>query len=149
MTKKRKTKQLRWLVTGLMLAMTMVMPTSTWAQVMYTVYDNGTLTFKYGDKPGSGIVYDVPTDPTNTNISPAWLANKTSITTVVFDESFKNARPTSCAHWFDNCSNLTSIDNIENLNTAKVENMYQMFFGCSSLSSLVLSNFDTSNVTDM
>ena len=81
MTSKRKTKQLRWLVTGLMLAMTMVMPTSMWAQVMYTVYDNGTLTFKYGNKPWSGNVYDVPTDPTHTDISPDWLANTTSITT--------------------------------------------------------------------
>ena len=146
MTSKRKTKQLRWLVTRLMLAMTMVMPASTWAQVMYTVYNNGTLTFKYGGKPGTGFVYDVPTD---SNTPPGWLAKyKQSITAVVFDESFKDARPTSCYEWFNNCSNLTNI-NTENLNTANVTNMSYMFNGCSSLTSLNLSNFNTANVTNM
>ena len=122
MTSKRKTKQLRWLVTMMMLVMTMVMPASTWAQVMYTVYDNGTLTFMYGEKPGSGNVYDVPTDPTHTNISPDWLAINTSITTVVFDESFKDVRPTSCYSWFRGFSKLTTIEGIENLNTEEVTN---------------------------
>ena len=179
MTSKRKTKQLRWLVTGLMLAMTMVMPASTWAKVMYTVYDNGTLTFKYGDKQQwSGIVYDVPNDPTDPTdpTNPGWIIDhEADITTVVFDESFKNARPTSCYDWFHNCSNLTSIKNIKNLytysvtdmsfmfygckkltsldlssfNTANVKNMMFMFFGCSGLTSLNLSSFNTANVTDM
>ncbi|OYP56247.1 hypothetical protein CIK99_09765 [Prevotella sp. P5-92] len=149
MTSKRKTKQLRWLVTMMMLAMTMVMPASTWAQVMYTVFEGGTLTFKYGDKPESGNVYDVPTDPTHTNISPDWLANTTSITTVVFDPSFQDARPTSCYKWFYNCSKLTSIKNIENLNTANVTNMRYMFYDCQSLESLILSSFNTANVTTM
>ncbi|OYP45286.1 hypothetical protein CIK96_08685 [Prevotella sp. P4-98] len=152
MTSKRKNKQLRRLVTRLMLAMTMVMPTSTWAQEMYTVFntETKTLTFMYGDKPGSGDVYDVPTDPTDTKTSPGWISDhKADITKVVFDASFKDARPTSCAHWFDNCSNLTSIDNIENLNTSNVTTMNQMFFACKNLISLDLSNFDTSNVTDM
>ena len=141
MTSKRKTKQLRWLVTGLMLAMTMVMPASTWAQeqVMYTVYDTETktLTFKYGVKQldWTGIVYDVPNDPTNTNISPEWLAKKTSITKVVFHESFKDARPTSCYEWFKYCIYLTSIEGIEYLNTEKVTNMSFMFYGCQRLTS--------------
>ena len=128
MTSKRKTKQLRWLVTGLMLAMTMVMPASTWAQVMYTVYntETKTLTFKYGVKPEGGIVYDVPTDP---KTSPRWLKHKNSIETVVFGESFKDARPTSCYKWFESCSNLTSIENIKNLNlnTVNVKDMSFMF----------------------
>ena len=152
MTSKRKTKQLRWLVTRLMLAMTMVMPTSTWAQeqVMYTVFKDGTLRFMYGEKPGSGIVYDVPNNPNNTIYSPGWLETYSkSITTVDFDKSFKNARPTSCYRWFFDCSNLTSINNIENLNTEKVTNMSYMFCKCEGLTSLNLSNFDTSNVTYM
>ena len=74
MTSKRKTKQLRWLVTGLMLAMTMVMPASTWAQVMYTVFNTKTktLTFKYGVKredTDTEKVYDVPNDPTDPNLN--------------------------------------------------------------------------------
>ena len=148
MTSKRKTKQLRWLITRLMLAMTMVMPASMWAQepVMYTVYNNNTLTFKYGEKPESG--FDVPTDPTEYK-EPRWLMYKLLIKTVDFDDSFKDARPTSCYKWFESCSYLTSINNIENLNTANVKTMSKMFYGCSSLLSLDLSNFDTSNVTDM
>ena len=155
MTSKRKTKQLRWLVTRLMLAMTMVMPASMWAQepVMYTVYDTetSTLTFKYGVKPESTAtetVYDVHT---YTNSTPTWDAIRSSITTVDFDESFKDARPISCYKWFNECSNLTSINNIENLNTANVTSMSYMFYGCSSLTStsLDLSKFDTSNVTNM
>ena len=148
MTSKRKTKQLRWLITRLMLAMTMVMPASMWAQepVMYTVYNNNTLTFKYGEKPESG--FDVPTDPTEYK-EPRWLMYNSLIKTVDFDDSFKDARPTSCYKWFESCSYLTSINNIENLNTANVKTMSKMFYGCSSLLSLDLSNFDTSNVTDM
>ncbi|OYP59422.1 hypothetical protein CIK99_02260 [Prevotella sp. P5-92] len=155
MTKKRKTKQLRWLVTMMMLAMTMVMPISTWAQVMYTVFntETKTLTFMYGNKPegtDTEKVYDVPTDPTDPKTSPGWLATyNNSITTVVFDESFKNARPTSCYKWFYSCSKLTSIKNIENLNTEEVTNMMNMFRACKKLKSLDLSNFNTANVTNM
>ena len=147
MTSKRKTKQLRWLVTRLMLAMTMVMPASMWAQesVMYTVYNDGTLTFKYGEKIGSGTLYDVPTYYS----TPDWYAYSSSITKVVFDESFKNAQPNSCYGWFDNCSNLTSIIDIKYLNTANVTNMSRMFRDCKNLTSLDLSKFDTSNVKDM
>ena len=147
MTSKRKTKQLRWLVTGLMLAMTMVMPASTWANVMYTVYDNGKLTFKYGDKPqGSRNVYDVPTDPTN----PGWIIDhKADITNVVFDESFKDARPTSCYHWFEDFNSLTTIEGIENLNTDEVTDMSYMFYNCSKLPSLDVSKFNTAKVENM
>ena len=148
MTSKRKTKQLRWLVTRLMLAMTMVMPASMWAQesVMYTVYNDGTLTFKYGEKKGIGTLYDVPT---YYSTAPGWSTNSSSITTVVFDESFQNAQPKSCYKWFDNCSNLTTIINIEYLNTANVTNMSRMFRDCKKLISHDLSKFDTSNVKDM
>ena len=149
MTSKRKTKQLRWLVTGLMLAMTMVMPTSTWAKVMYTVFntETKTLTFKYGDKPGSGIEYDVPTDP---NTTPGWISHhQADITKVVFDASFKDARPTSCYTWFYGFEKLTTIEGIKNLNTEDVTNMSYMFRDCSSLESLDLSSFNTANVTDM
>ena len=49
---------------------------------------------------------------------------------------------------FLNCSKLTSID-LSNFDTSNVTNMWAMFQGCSTLSTLVLSNFDTSNVTNM
>ena len=49
---------------------------------------------------------------------------------------------------FRNCSSLTSL-NLSNFNTSSVTDMSQMFLGCSSLTSLNLSNFNTWNVTDM
>ena len=49
---------------------------------------------------------------------------------------------------FSNCSSLPSL-NVSNFNTSNVTNMSNMFQNCSSLPSLNVSNFDTSNVTDM
>ena len=70
------------------------------------------------------------------------------ITTVVFDESFKDARPVSCAYWFGGFNGLKKIEGIANLNTSKVTDMSFMFRGCH-VESLDLSSFDTSNVTKM
>ena len=49
---------------------------------------------------------------------------------------------------FFGCSSLTSLD-VTNFNTSKVTDMITMFSGCSSLTSLDLSSFDTSKVTNM
>ena len=148
---KKTITQFRWLVTMLLLVTAMAMPKMTWAQVKYTEFDSssGTLTFKYGEKPsgGGGItVYDIP----DASSSPDWkLQVSSSIKTVVFDESFKNARPTTCFAWFQNCSSLTTINGIENLNTAEVTDMDYMFHNCSSLTTLDLSAFNTANVNYM
>lgn len=78
-----------------------------------------------------------------------WFAEPSSIRTVVFDDSFADARPTTTESWFFYCQNLEEIQGINNLNTSSVTNMYQMFRACSRLTSLDVSHFDTSNVTDM
>ena len=117
------------------------------AYVVYTDADN-TLTFKYGEKPtgGEGItVYDIP----DASYSPDWNSQASSITTVVFDESFKDARPTTCCCWFQNCTSLTTINGIENLNTEDVTDMQYMFRNCSSLTTLDLSGFNTEKVKNM
>ena len=49
---------------------------------------------------------------------------------------------------FNNCTNLTSID-VSSFNTSNVTNMSSMFDNCSKLTFLNISNFDTSNVTNM
>ena len=155
MTCKIKTKQLSWLAATLMLVAAMVMPTTAWAQTMYTVFDTetGTLTFKYDNSKPESIdtqkVYDVPTeDPAA--INPGWNNNHTfDITKVVFDASFANARPVYTKSWFDNCNNLSEIVGIQYLNTSEVTDMHNMFASCSSLTSLDLSGFDTRKVTDM
>jgi len=113
----------------------------------YVVYSNGTMTFKYGEMPtGETFCFDVA----DTGNSPQWRnLNKSSITTVVFDSSFSNARPNSCAYWFESMKNLNTIMNIEYFNTSNVTNMTCMFYGCESLTSLDVSEFKTSNVTNM
>jgi surface protein len=49
---------------------------------------------------------------------------------------------------FSNCSSLTSVD-LSNFDTSNVTNMEFMFRNCSSLTSIDLSSFDISNVTSM
>ena len=77
---------------------------------------------------------------------PDWGIYAASVTTVEFDASFANARPTSCYYWFSDMSNLTTIIGIENLKTDEVTTMGNMFSSCSSLESLDLSGFNTEKV---
>jgi surface protein len=49
---------------------------------------------------------------------------------------------------FYNCSSLTSLD-VSGFDTSSVTNMVYMFYNCSSLTSLDVSGFDTSSVTNM
>lgn len=117
----------------------------------YALYDNRasikTLTFYYDDQRDRRFgtkKYDLNI----INITPEWISDNCYIEKVVFDESFKKARPTSTYQWFSGLSQLTSID-LGNLNTSEVTNMGWMFQGCSNLTSLVLSSLDTGNVTEM
>lgn len=80
-----------------------------------------------------------------------WLdgSERKKIKTVVFDESFKHARPKSCDQWFYLFGGLTKIEHLDYLNTSEVENMGSMFSNCTSLETLDLSFFNTEKVTDM
>lgn len=49
---------------------------------------------------------------------------------------------------FEGCSGLTSLD-LSHFDTSNVTNMYYMFYGCSGLTSLDLSSFNTSKVMAM
>ena len=68
---------------------------------------------------------------------------------VIFDESVKNALPTSTSNMFLFFSELESIDHLDYLNTEKVTDMSHMFNGCSKLTSLDLSKFNTEEVVSM
>lgn len=83
--------------------------------------------------------------------SPLWAnyVERKAIQTVVFDESFKDARPKSCNAWFYCFEGLTRIEHLDYLNTSEVENMGLMFSICNSLETLDLSSFNTEKVTDM
>ena len=97
---------------------------------------------------GDKILDGAPIDP---NCSPEWFekskVSPEEINTVVFDESFAQFKPTSCAKWFYGCAFLTEIEGIEHLNTEYVTNMSEMFYDCAALTSLDLSSFVTENVT--
>ena len=113
----------------------------------YAVYyeTDATLMFVGGGKQSSeGTLYDA--DDTG-NGEPGWY--KIGVREVVFDESFKYARPKSCHSWFSEMDYLKSITGISNLNTSEVTDMSEMFNGCSELTSLDLSSFNTAQVTDM
>ncbi len=109
--------------------------------------DKSTLTFycDYKRHVREAPVYDLNTETT----SPTWLSEKETITKVVFDPSFANARPITTRYWFNNMANLNTIEGLEYLNTSEVTSMYSMFGGCTSLTSLDLSTFDTSKTTSM
>ena len=80
---------------------------------------------------------------------PGWSAQKANITKVVFDPSFDAVRPTSCTSWFSGFYKMTELQGLEYLHTDAVEYMNNMFYGCSKITSLDVSHFITSNVTDM
>ncbi len=117
----------------------------------YAVLSGGTsLTFYYDkDKALRGSQVGLTVYDLNTGITAPGWSSKSAITTVVFDPSFADARPTSCYRWFYSKSNLTTITGIEYLNTSNVPNMREMFYGCSRLTSLDVSGFITAGETDM
>ena len=117
--------------------------------------DGMTLTFYYDTKKATrqgGTAYALNTG----DYVQGWYIaydyneeNPNKITNVVFDSSFKDARPTSTHYWFYDQEKLKTITGISNLNTSEVTDMSYMFSYCSSLTSLDLSSFNTSKVTNM
>ena len=83
--------------------------------------------------------------------SPLWAnyVERKAIQTVVFDESFKDARPKDCGAWFWSFEALTTIEHLDYLNTSEVDDMRLMFSSCTSLETLDLSSFNTEKVTNM
>ena len=112
-------------------------------------YADGTLTFYYGEKSSLGTGEYELRDGSPTFLQGWYTDHKSDITKVVFDESFKDARPTTCYFWFSGMSNLEEIENLQNLNTSEVTYMRLMFWNCSKIQSLDLSNFNTAKVKDM
>ena len=110
-------------------------------------YADGTLTFFLTSKETLG---ENEYELNSGKNLPEWVKRHSfSITKVVFDTSFANARPTSCYMWFYLCGNLNQVEGIKNLNTKEVTDMAGMFCKCRDLSSLDVSGFNTEKVTDM
>ena len=109
-------------------------------------YADGTLTFFLASKETLG---ENEYELNSGKNLPEWVKHTFSITKVVFDTSFANARPTSCYKWFFWCEKLNQVEGIKNLNTKEVTDMADMFYECRDLSSLDVSGFNTEKVTDM
>ena len=110
---------------------------------------NTTLTFYYDSQRSSrtGTTYDLNTGGNDTG----WDTDVTnaSVTKVVFDPSFADARPTTTCDWFYRMENLESITGMSYLNTSEVTNMNWMFMRCAKLTNLDVSYFNTSKVTSV
>ncbi len=106
-----------------------------------------TLTFKMTNVAPDGVT---SWDAEDTQSSPGWnpASGPKTIKKVVFDPSFANARPKSCASWFSN-SSVSDITGMENFNTSEVTSMFNMFSHCYYLGSVDVSHFDTRKVTNM
>ena len=125
-----------------------IVPSEPEAYACYTP-DNTTLTFYYDDQRGSrpGATYDLNVGARQ----PDWVLDETnySVTQVVIDPSYVEARPTSTYSWFFCMENVQSITGLDYLNTDSVTNMAAMFMASAGLTSLDLSRFNTTMVTDM
>ena len=119
-------------------------------QQLYAIlYENGNLHFQYGDTPDSSKGNVVKTylvkDSYATPNQIPWDAERNSIVSVTSDSVVGTG---SMRAWFYGCSHLTKVD-LSNFDTSNVTNMEKMFYECSALTELDVSNFNTSNVTDM
>ena len=134
----------------LMLMLLMFASLSSYAQKGYAnvSVDRTTLTFYYDALMNTRPGHDYPLNQ-YANSTPDWNISSAGITTVVFDPTFVDARPSTTSSWFKDMKNLTSITGLEYLNTSMTKDFHQMFYGCSSLTSLDLSTFDTGQVRDV
>ena len=117
------------------------------------VLNGETLTFYYDevDHSSEGTVYEMGTGGT-----VGWTDSKTentTITTVIFDPSFKDFQPTTMSGWFQRLQKLATIKGLENVDTSNVTSMQNLFrmkgSSNSSIRTLDLSTWDTAKVTNM
>ena len=120
----------RWLMALLLVMLSSLATRAAEAYACYTS-SNTTLTFYYDDQRSTR------TGTTYLLIGNApWYDIRTSVTKVVFDPTFADARPTSGFYWFYEMTNLTTIEGLNYLNTENMTNMNGMFAYCSSLTSI-------------
>ena len=115
---------------------------------------NTKLTFMYDGYMPDENAWVVPEYKKGTTPSdPGWVGTRCeNVSTVVFDESFKKYKPTSCYKWFFGFQSLIELEGIKeecNLNTENVISMSNMFYGCYKLNSLDLSTLNTEQVESM
>ena len=122
----------------------------------YAVFntDAGTLTFYFdsriNDRDGDIYGMGYAMNEYYGEETPEWTGQLTwEVERVIFDESYRNARPTRMDYWFGELPSLLSIEGLEYLNTSAVTTMKGLFMGCTHLNYVDLTRFNTSSVTDM
>ena len=133
----------RWLMALMLVMLSSLATRAAEAYACYTS-SNTTLTFYYDDQRS--------TRPGTTYLligNAPWYDIRTSVTKVVFDPTFVDARPTSGFYWFYEMTNLTTIEGLNYLNTENMTNMNGMFAYCSSLTSIDVGHFNTANSVNM
>ena len=135
-------------------------PYAVWCAENQTLYfTNRTTTLKVGSNfspTNETEVHPITSVWTGTDVTasgssmPAWwMTVYGNLKKVVFESSFKDVRPTSTSYWFFFCSQLREISGLEYLETINVMNMANMFSNSGMLTTLDLSGFNTTKVTDM
>ena len=69
--------------------------------------------------------------------------------TMVFQDAFKDIKPTDLSMWFYGYNVLKTIEGMENLDTSEATDMNYLFYNCGFIRDIDLSHFNTSKVTDM
>ena len=122
---------------------------------LYFYFNETTGDLVYSDKSiygVSGYVSLGQQTDMNPSLTTDWVfhSQRSAIVTISKDESIaeKIVGLTSMNGIFSNCSRLTSLD-LSGFDTSAVTDITNMFVNCTSLTSLDLSGFDTSAVTKM
>lgn len=115
---------------------------------------NGTTILDKSATTGDEIIEGEPFDQTTwhaywTEKSSIKDQTETKVKKVIFDATFGDVHPTSCANWFHLFHELESIEGMQYFNTDLVTDMSGMFNECRELKSIDFSHFDTRNVTTM
>ena len=100
---------------------------------------------QFEGKTATEVYTGIETDIYKTYNSTPWYSKHVEIMNSKVVDTIK---PVSTAYWFSDCYSLTSLD-LSNFDTSSVTNMQNMFYNCSSLPSIDLSNFDTFAVMNM
>ena len=118
----------------------------------YSYYAIKTVTFETKIEEPSNYAYRFDVSEEKNNSIIAYLVENADDSSkydlYIMSDGYIYANPDS-SRVFEGWYYLTEINNIENYKTNYVTNMRYMFSNCNNLTSLDLSSFDTSNVTDM
>ena len=116
--------------------------TNVWANDDFDALD-------YGDSRRLSLPLEIVSQSFASRIKNWTNTVKETMTKVVIDPSFADAKPESLTAWFSDCTKLTTIEGLENLNTENVTSLSYLFYNCQALASIDLSHFNTSKVTHL